>query len=558
MALDYDTQIELLFPAALYQDPVLAPVLEQVGITLEAAGNKVLLFTNPRTVAALNAASETIKAAMRQSRIGLVCYGGNLSGGKTAFLKGALHEIVQKYGSSAEPLRYAVINLHRFVHDGTMGLLDPNPFAGTPYPPPAEPFDVAQALAAMASQRNDPKSPEQPNAGPPAPAARPSFGKRLAGSGQSGDLSQRAEQLTAQFPGSIQAALLFDAAQPLDLDALVREFVAAEEGTGTHYKVVSDTKPGVFYRLFGSNHVMITVEHVDRQAKLSLFEAALSSPFTNMGTPDAQERLARHKSYVLVETHHGAIPPTTEALRLLEKLEVPMPGHSLAEFRLRMNLCGKLSTMAHRMGNATLVHWTPNDHLMRGDMFARLAAEPAPSLLHIHPILFDGGESADGRPQVEIRTIGARHFIGREIHIAATPVPWADVLDGIFAFVKVGCLERGYVVPDGDTFGMDNGACSYRVRHIEKGEKSGNFEGPLYRLDLLLSQEHDFKASDFFEPVRTFTDRNVPKDIMAHLGARAGAVVREWRAKRQMAEAAGNQFQVRTDRPAPPPESGPG
>jgi hypothetical protein len=151
-----------------------------VGIPCEAAGNKVLLFTNPRTVSALNAASEPIKAAMRQSRIGLVGHGGNESGGKTAFLDGALRDIVRKYGSSAETLRLAVIDLHRFVHDGTMGLLDPNPFAGAAFPPPAEPFDLAQALAAMASQTDKPKSPEHLRAGP-APAARPSFGKRLFG-----------------------------------------------------------------------------------------------------------------------------------------------------------------------------------------------------------------------------------------------------------------------------------------------------------------------------------------------------------------------------------------
>jgi hypothetical protein len=181
MALDYDTQIELLFPRALYQDAVLAPVLEKVGILREAAGNKVLLFTNPRTVSALNAASEPIKAAMRQSGIGLVCYGGNESGGKTAFLEGALREIVRKYGSSAEPLRLAVFDLYGFVREGTMGLLDPNPFAGTTLPPPAEPFDLMQALAVMASQMDKPKSPEHLGARPVAPAARPSFGKRMFG-----------------------------------------------------------------------------------------------------------------------------------------------------------------------------------------------------------------------------------------------------------------------------------------------------------------------------------------------------------------------------------------
>lgn len=179
MALDYDTQVGLLFPAALYQDPILAPALEKVGISFEAVGNKVLLFTNPRTVAALNAASEPTKAAMRQSGIGLVCYGGNQSGGKTEFLKGALRQIVQKYGSNAEALRYAIFDLLKFVRDGTMALLDPNPFAGTVFPPPSEPFDLAQALAVMARQTDKPKSPEHLKSGSAAPAARPSFGKRL-------------------------------------------------------------------------------------------------------------------------------------------------------------------------------------------------------------------------------------------------------------------------------------------------------------------------------------------------------------------------------------------
>lgn len=179
MALDYDTQIELLFPRVLYQDAVLAPVLEEVGIPLEAVGNKVLLFTNPRTVSALNAASEPIKAAMRQSGIGLVCYGANESGGKTAFLEGTLREIVRKY--SAEPLRLAIFDLHRYVREGTMGLLVPNPFAGAVSPLSAEPFDLAQALAAMASQTDKPKASDHLSARPAAPAARPSFGKRLFG-----------------------------------------------------------------------------------------------------------------------------------------------------------------------------------------------------------------------------------------------------------------------------------------------------------------------------------------------------------------------------------------
>ena len=178
MALDYNTEVGTLFPVALYQDLILASALEKVGISLEAGGNKVLLFTNPRTVAALNAASEPIKAAMRQSGIGLVCYGANQSGAKTEFLKGALRQIIQKYGSNADALGYAVFDLLKFIHDGTMARLDPNPFAGTQFPPPSEPFDLAHALAVMARQTEKPKAPEHLKSRSAAPDARPSFGKR--------------------------------------------------------------------------------------------------------------------------------------------------------------------------------------------------------------------------------------------------------------------------------------------------------------------------------------------------------------------------------------------
>ena len=181
MALDYDTQIELLFPAALYQDALLGPALAKAGMPCEARSNKVLLFTDPRTVAAMNAVSEPIKAAMRESNIGLVCYGGNRNGGKTDFLFSVLRDIVQKYGARAEPLRHAVMDLHRFVWNGTMGLIDPNPFAGSVCPPPAEPFDLMQALTAMARQAGRPESPEHLPTTQAMPAIRPSFGKRLFG-----------------------------------------------------------------------------------------------------------------------------------------------------------------------------------------------------------------------------------------------------------------------------------------------------------------------------------------------------------------------------------------
>ncbi len=161
MALDYDTQVELIFPAALFQDLNTAAILKNAGIDIESRANKILLFTDPRTVAALNAADEKVKTALSDSGIGLVLYGCNVQL-RVDFLFEALREVSAKY--AGEALNLAVLDIMRFVHSGMMGKLNPNPFAPQ-LPPSSEKFDLFAALMAMASpeQMNKPKAPEHQN-----------------------------------------------------------------------------------------------------------------------------------------------------------------------------------------------------------------------------------------------------------------------------------------------------------------------------------------------------------------------------------------------------------
>jgi len=63
MALNYDTHVELIFPAVLFQDSNAAAILTKAGIDIESPTNRILLFTDSRTVAALNAADENVKTA---------------------------------------------------------------------------------------------------------------------------------------------------------------------------------------------------------------------------------------------------------------------------------------------------------------------------------------------------------------------------------------------------------------------------------------------------------------------------------------------------------------
>ncbi|WP_209089389.1 hypothetical protein [Agrobacterium tumefaciens] len=158
MALNYDTQVELIFPAVLFQDSNAAAILMKAGIDIESPTNKILLFTDSRTVAALNAADENVKTALSNSGIGLVLFGSNIQL-RVDFLFEALREVSAKY--AGEPLNLAILDIMRFVRSGMMGKLNPNPFASQ-LPPSSEKFDLSAALMAMASpeQMNKPKAPE--------------------------------------------------------------------------------------------------------------------------------------------------------------------------------------------------------------------------------------------------------------------------------------------------------------------------------------------------------------------------------------------------------------
>lgn len=347
-----------------------------------------------------------------------------------------------------------------------------------------------------------------------------------------------------QFPAFLQSALLYNSKKPFDLDALVKQFLANEAEIGDSYNMVADTKPGVFYRLFSTKNVMVTVEYVDRPAHAPSFEAALGSPFTQIVTPDARQRIAAHRSHILIGVHHGAVPPTGEIGDLLKKTGVALPGSSLAAFQQRRSICWSLSFIANLMAPASLIHWTISDQLLKGETFAKIEPEP-PTLLDIHPLLRAAGENAKGQAQIEIKTHGVGHFLGREIHVLPTPVPWPEVIEAIFAFVRLANLKNGYVVPDGDTFSPHDGSVVYRVRHIAEGERSGDHAGPLYQFELLFSRALEFAAPDYIPPERVFDDRNVPHDVAQTLGDKKNDAVQEWRAKRRMAEAAGNELQVK-------------
>lgn len=358
------------------------------------------------------------------------------------------------------------------------------------------------------------------------------------------------------FPNEIQAALLFD--RRVDcLEAAVRSFMRIEEARSGAKFNVPEAKPGVFYRLFGGGELMITLEYVDHPANPAVFEQALASAVTGLICPDIRQRLVTSRSHVLINVSHGVFGNDPQIHQLLSQLDFPREGHSLPQFRRRLEVCATIARLVCDDAPAQAIHWTQSNQLLPPEAFEAFAAAPVPSPLHVHPFLF-GEAGGSGEAKVGIRTFGMRHFIGREVLIEPNVLPWAANFETVLAFLRVATIDNGYVIPDGDTFGPEDGSLSYRVLHRTAAEG----DVPLCELVPLLHREHGFVADDYVPRDRTIDDRVPPASLMPESEDARAELTAEWREKRAMAEGIGGRFEVRArgEGPIPPsprPPSGP-
>ena len=357
-----------------------------------------------------------------------------------------------------------------------------------------------------------------------------------------------------QFPNEVQAALLFD--RRVDcLETAVRTFMRVEEARSGAKFNVPEAKPGVFYRLFGGDELMITFEYLDHPANVNVFQQTLASTVTGMLCPDIRERLARNQSHVLVNVSHGVLGNAPEVMKLLQQIDYPQEGKSLPQFVRRLDVCALIARIVGDEAPAQAVHWTQSNQLLPPELFEKFAAGGAPGPLNVHPYLF-GPSGEQGPQKIGIRTFGVRHFIGRELLIEPSVLPWAANFETMLAFLRVATLKNGYVIPDGDTFGPEDRSLSYRVLHREAEQG----DVPLCELVPLMHREYGFVAEDYVPPERVFDDRMPPADLMPEDDDEKIELVNEWREKRAMAEGIGGRFEVRSRDPggSGEPPSGPG
>jgi len=369
------------------------------------------------------------------------------------------------------------------------------------------------------------------------------------------------------YPNRIQAAMLFD--RPLDcLEAAVRDFARVEEmKTGATFNV-PETNPGRFYRLFGGDEeLMLTFEYIEGPAMEGAFRGALSSPLVGMLTPDIRDRIANTRSHVLLEVSHGVlggVESDPKIASLLETIGREPDGATQEQFHRRLNILALMSRVMTDHAKPLAVHWAQSDILMDGDTFDQMAAIEAPGPLHIHPFLFGPRRKSDDARMAGIRTYGARHWLGREILIQPSVLPWAANFETILAFLKIATAPNGYVIPDGDTFGPEDRSTSTRVTYHEAGATSGDLsaeEGgvPLYELTPLKHTAHDFLDPEHVPEENVIDDRTFSGVAMPGDQDDKMESANRWRESRKLAEGIGATFEVRAtgdngEAPPPPPK----
>ena len=359
-----------------------------------------------------------------------------------------------------------------------------------------------------------------------------------------------------KFPHTVQICLLFDEVKPLHLDEFVSGFVKAEASAGNPYNVAERTP--LFYRLYdGANDVMLTIEVMPGRAQDAVFERTLASNYNRLLAPDAKERIQRHKSHLLINVHHGVFPDFGEKLDVLEKIG-RLAGQTVQLFRKRLAIAEHAAALINDAAPASLVHHAVFNVLVRGPVFGAIVKQSkTPHMLHLHPLVYSTEKHTNGAWKYGLKTMGASYFIDREIHLAPSHVAWPELVENALVFIRLALSESGYIIPDGDTCGPPDNSSCYRITHIPAGGKSDDFEGPLYRMDLIMHKATNFEAASYVKPVRTFDDRTIPADLKADIGRGLPEFEQKLRSKREMAEKVGGGLYVRTDTADPkdePPE----
>lgn len=362
--------------------------------------------------------------------------------------------------------------------------------------------------------------------------------------------------MSGNFRNNLQAAILFDGHADILPSMGLNQFRMAMLSKGIPWRILHENRDSVV--LAGPDDLQLTCSYLDKPADHAVFSQVLASPFTRIMFPNAQDVVQRHGSHMLIEVQQGVFGGVEDEPRfaaLFQEINFPRAGRDLGSFNRRVDILAQACLSLGRETPASAVHWTQSNTLVPGEKLDPFLEQTGPGLLTIHPFMF-GGAAIPGYREVpvEIYTIGAAEYVGREIHTDFAPIPWVDVYQSITAFVGLATMPNGYIIPDGHTFGIETQEFSWRVTHLDGTNQETVNGKPYFNLKLLYHRKHGYTAPDFTgRELLKGGIREAADQFSGPDDARREAID-EWTRSEDMARKAGGQFEIyRTNDPAEPP-----
>jgi hypothetical protein len=304
------------------------------------------------------------------------------------------------------------------------------------------------------------------------------------------------QELAMQYPNKIQSCILLRDRFG-DLETIVDNVRHLFESQAGINFSIPEERPGYFYHLFGQHgDLMITFEYIDDKADTSCFDQALNSPVTEIYEPGIRQRVAMHRSCIIVTIWHGVlggVEDDPKIASMLESLGRPRDGATIAQFNNRLSALRLISHVACDQAPASAIHWAQSNQLFSAEMFIDLARKSAGMAISLHPYLYGYQADAQGRHELGVKSFGAEHFLGREIFIKPNTIPWHANYGVINMFVEMALARDGAVTADHFIMAPEDKSFGYLCIHHDQPAEG---EAPEYELVPMWYKEYDFITDD--------------------------------------------------------------
>lgn len=288
-----------------------------------------------------------------------------------------------------------------------------------------------------------------------------------------------------KYPNRLQSAIVLDA--PCDvLEEIVRSFARVTEMKSGATFAVPEQRPGTFARLFGGGaDLMVTFEYFSAPPTGADLETGFASPVTEMMCPDIRARYLRAHSHILLEVSHGPMAGADEGpafAAMASAIGLEDKGATMEAFHQRLETLALMTRIACDHTSPVVIHWKQSNQILDPQGFEALVQQATPdpmqpmvqpNALTIHPVLYASQEASGSAAEIGLVTYGLRHWLGHEIAIPATRLPWAVGFDAALALARMIVNESGPPPEDGALFspplGHSEGEQAWRVHQREPG-----------------------------------------------------------------------------------------